>query len=140
MFIKLSYQVNMFKGLTFAWVAALMYFLENTSTGMWLYLFLHSTYGFLWLIKDFFFPDARLQLQGSFGSHLLLLAVLSAYWMIPVPLVLGYGIDNPSLARIVALLVLYLTGVTLMIGSDYQKNTTLLRKKGKTYHYLRSYK
>lgn len=130
MLMPIRYQVNFFKGCTLIWLIFLMYYFNNTSTGMYLYLFLHGTYGILWIIKDFWFPDERAQKPGSVGSHLVLFALLTAYWMIPVPLAMGYGVSSPSFLRIVALLVLYLSGIILMMGSDYQKYKTLQSKKG----------
>lgn len=63
-------------------------------------------------------------------SHMILLIVLISYWMIPLPLAAGYGITNPSRTRVVFLVILYATGIILMMGADYQKNTTLKKQKG----------
>lgn len=41
--------------------------------------------------------------------------------MIPVPLAAGYGVENPSWGRIGLLIGMYLLGLILMMGSDYQK-------------------
>lgn len=59
--------------------------------------------------------------MASLGSHLVLTAVLFCYWMIPVPLAIGWGIINPSLLRMVFIVGLYMLGLTLMMGADYQK-------------------
>lgn len=123
-------QVNFFKGSTFLWVLWLMNYFQNYSPAMWLYLFLHGTYGVCWLIKDFWFTDARLLQRGSVGSQCVLFALLASYWMIPLPLAAGYGIAQPSLARAALLVLLYASGVILMMGADYQKTSTLRRKKG----------
>ena len=64
---------------------------------MWWYLFMHGSYGLCWLIKDCFFPDGRGKNRAAVGSHLVLIVVLMAYWCIPVPLVMRYGMVNPSL-------------------------------------------
>jgi hypothetical protein len=97
---------------------------------MYLYLFLHGTYGICWLIKDLWFPDARLLQKGSIGSQCALFLLLCSYWMIPLPLAAGYGISNPSMNRTIFLVILYLSGVILMMGADYQKTVTLRKKKG----------
>lgn len=124
-------QVNFFKGTTFLWVWCLMHYFLNYSTSMYLYLFLHGSYGICWVIKDVWFPDARLMQKGSIGSQIVLCILLCSYWMIPVPLAAGYGITNPSIGRITFLVLLYLLGVFLMMGADYQKTTTLRMHKGK---------
>lgn len=102
---------------------------------MWVYLLLHGSYGLCWVTKDIWFPDARFMRKGSMGSHVLLFILLTLYWMIPVPLAAGYGISNPSTTRITFLICLYLIGMILMMGSDYQKTTTLHKRKGKTTIY-----
>jgi purine-cytosine permease-like protein len=122
--------IDIFKGLTFLWVIFLMNYFQNYTHSMWLYLFLNGSYGICWLIKDLKFPDAKVTKPASVGSHLILFFLLISYWMIPIPLAAGYGLTHPSPARVVFLVVLYLTGVFLMMGSDYQKNTRLLKKKG----------
>jgi hypothetical protein len=63
--------------------------------------------------------------MASLGSHLLLMAVLLCYWMIPMPLVVRWGVDNPSLLRMTFIACLYVIGLTLMMGADYQKYKTL---------------
>jgi hypothetical protein len=85
-------QLDFFKGTTFLWVLCLMHCFQNYSTSMYLYLFLHGTYGICWVIKDFSFPDARTMQKGSIGSQIVLSIILIAYWMIPLPLAAGYGI------------------------------------------------
>jgi hypothetical protein len=36
-----------------------MHVFQNYSLGMWLYLFLHGTYGICWVTKDWLFPDEK---------------------------------------------------------------------------------
>ncbi len=98
---------------------------------MYLYLALHGTYGFAWLAKDLTFPDSRFMANASIGSNILCFLFLCCYWMIPIPLAAGYGVSNPSNERIVFLVVLYIVGLILMLGSDYQKTMTLKQRKGK---------
>jgi hypothetical protein len=70
-----------------------MSYFQNYSTGMYLYLFLHGTYGICWVIKDIWFPDERVLQKASIGSNLVLFVLLLSYWMIPVPLAAGYGLN-----------------------------------------------
>lgn len=128
-------EVNFFKGTTFLWVWLLMHYFQNYSLSMWLYLLLHGSYGICWVVKDIWFPDARFMQKGSIGSQLVLFVLLALYWMIPVPLAAGYGITNPSTARIAFLIGIYLIGMVLMMGADYQKTTTLRKRKGKDTRY-----
>lgn len=128
--LPLRYVINLFKGFTFIWILSLMHFTGNKSAGMYLYLFLHGTYGLCWLTKDIIYPDATFKRSASVGSLIVLTLFLTGYWAIPIPLALGYGRNNPSLFRIISLVVLYVSGVILMMCSDYQKTIQLQKKKG----------
>lgn len=97
---------------------------------MHVYLFLHGSYGFAWIWKDIYFPDATFKHKGTLGSLILLSIFLALYWCIPIPLAAGYGVHNPPLIRIALVIVMYLGGLYLMLGSDYQKNIMLAQKKG----------
>lgn len=129
--MPLRYVINFFKGMTLFWVIFLMLYFRTFSTGMWVYLFLHGTYGFAWVWKDIYFPDTTFKQKGTLGSLVLLFTFLSLYWFIPVPLASGHGVHSPPLVRIILVVSMYLFGLYLMLGSDYQKNTTLAKKKGK---------
>ena len=98
-----------------------MYSSDNCSTGMVLYFFLHGSYGVFWVMKDIAFPDQKWDKPARVGSSLLAFLFLTLYWLIPVPMAAGYGINEPSFARIVFLISIYVTGLILMLGSDYQK-------------------
>lgn len=91
--MPMRYVINVFKGLTFLWVLFLMAYFNNYSTAMQLYLFLHGTYGIFWLFKDLYFPDASFKRMASFGSLVLLTLVLTLYWLMPVSIATGYGIQ-----------------------------------------------
>lgn len=128
--MPMRYPVNAFKALTGIWILFLMHYFQNYSTGMYLYLFLHGSYGLCWLLKDIFTPDATFLNKASIGSITLISILLSLYWVMPVTIASGYGIQEPSTARICLCLALYITGVILMMGSDVYKNRRLKVKKG----------
>jgi len=56
--IPIRYTVNFFKGATLLFIYLLMSHYNNYSTGIYLYAALHGSYGIIWLLKDFTFPDA----------------------------------------------------------------------------------
>ena len=60
---------------------------------MILYFFLHGTYGVFWVVKDITFPDFKFNVKAKLGSSILAFLFLVLYWLIPVPLAAGYGID-----------------------------------------------
>ena len=55
--IKAAHLANFFKATTFFYTLLLMHIYNNFSLGSYLYLSIHGSYGFLWLIKDLTFPD-----------------------------------------------------------------------------------
>ncbi|HEY9769471.1 MAG TPA: hypothetical protein V6C71_13410 [Coleofasciculaceae cyanobacterium] len=50
--MKVKHIINLHKGTTFIFVLGLMLAYQNFTLGPWVYLALHGTYGFLWLLKD----------------------------------------------------------------------------------------
>lgn len=128
--IPMRYPINAFKGLTAIWIYFLMFYFNNFSVSMWLYLALHGSYGMFWLAKDIFYPDATWKNKATFGSVISVSLVLTCYWTIPVTIAMGLGIQNPSTLRFWTCIGAYLVGVGLMMGSDIQKTKTLAVKKG----------
>lgn len=128
--LKIRHLANFFKGTTFLWVFMLMNYFESYIPAMFLYLLLHGSYGILWVIKDIWFPDELFNREASHVSLLAGTTLLASYWMIPVPLAAGYGVTYPSATRMISLMVMYLLGLILMLGSDYQKSVALSRRKG----------
>ena len=101
---------------------------------MKLYLFLHGTYGIFWLLKDLLYPDASFKQMASVGSLIVLTTALCLYWMMPVTIATGYGVQEPTNLRILFCVVTYIIGLILMLGSDIQKTATLAKKKGILIH------
>jgi hypothetical protein len=60
---------------------------------MWLYFFLHGSYGLAWLAKDLIFPDSRFMQPSALGSNFICFVFLCGYWLIPLPLAAGYGVS-----------------------------------------------
>ena len=90
------------------WVIYLMFYFKNFSTGMFVYLFLHGSYGIAWVWKDLCFPDESFKVKGTLGSLVVLSTFLSLYWCIPLPLAAGYGVSNPPLIRIILVIIIWL--------------------------------
>jgi hypothetical protein len=91
--MPMRYFINIFKGFTFIWILLLMWYFNNYSTSMKVYLFLHGTYGIFWLIKDILYPDSSFKQVASVGSLIVLITVLLLYWLIPVTIASGHGIQ-----------------------------------------------
>lgn len=136
---KLAWIINFQKMSTCVFLGALMYWYADTSaaatsTAAWIYLALHGTYGFVWLLKDLAFPDPgwqkRVTLLGGLNAFVM---VLGPYWLFGWLLISGnanadYPLHElPWFALCISLCVL---GCTLMIAADAQKYFTLRQKRG----------
>lgn len=128
--VPMRYFVNLFKGLTFVWILSLMWYFHNYSASMYLYLFLHGTYGIFWLFKDLTYPDESFKKMASLGSLILVNILLILYWMMPLLIASGQAIQEPTTRRITFCVISYLVGVFLMLGADIQKTATLSKRKG----------
>jgi hypothetical protein len=85
--MKAKYTINLHKGLTFFFVLGLMFFYQNFTLGAWVYLALHSTYGFLWLLKDQLFPDKQWEQFVSIPQSIFGFILVSLYWIAPFILI-----------------------------------------------------
>lgn len=62
---------------------------QNFKPESYLYLSLHGSYGWIWILKDCIFPDQSFQYYPTYGSAFLYFAVLGSYWAIPWLLISG---------------------------------------------------
>lgn len=126
--MKLKYPINLHKGSTAIFVLGLMYYYQNFSIGPWVYLALHGSYGFLWLLKDRMFPDKQWEQVVSVPYGIFVFLILGLYWIAPW-LLISQRIE-PRVEIISAAIVLNMFGVMLHYGSDAQKYFTLKYKSG----------
>ena len=91
--LSLRYIVDLYKGVTGLWVFFLMYYFNNYCSALWVYLFLHGSYGIFWVIKDIFFPDSSFLPKVTIGSVMIGNAFLIMYWSIPLSIAMGYGVQ-----------------------------------------------
>jgi len=131
--LKFAWVINVQKGGTLLFIAALMLVYRNFSTVIWVYLALHGTYGLCWLLKHAAFPDPswekRITLGGAFMS---VATVLGPYWLFPFLLisdVLGPR-PAPGLPLIAFCIGLHTLGVAIMLSADGQKFFTLRVRRG----------
>lgn len=126
--MKVKYFVNFHKATTFIFILGLMLAYQNFTLGPWIYLALHSTYGFLWLLKDRLYPDKQWEQEISLGISLIGLVAISLYWVAPFILISSYS--EPPLPLVAAAISLNIFGVFLHYGSDAQKYYTLKYRQG----------
>jgi protein-S-isoprenylcysteine O-methyltransferase Ste14 len=126
--IEIKYPINLHKGLTFAVVFSLMVIYNNYSTAAWIYLALHGSYGFMWLLKDRIYPDKQWEEEISIGMAIGIFILLGTYWIAPF-LLISSGIE--VVITIIALAVsINLFGTLLHFTSDAQKYFTLKYRPG----------
>lgn len=131
--VKMAWVINLHKLLTVFIIALFMILFNNYSTVAWVYLALHGTYSFCWLLKHVAFRDSRYETRVTIGGAVFFFLLLGTYWIAPYLLISdALGADRPApsnwfLAICIALFVL---GVTIMIASDCQKNFTLKFRQG----------
>lgn len=126
--MQLRYVINLHKGLTPLVVGGLMWIYGNGSVAAWVYLALHGTYGLLWLLKDWIYPDRQWQQPIGWGMAIAGWLVLALYWLAPFLLISsGVEVPPPMIASAIALNIL---GVFLHYVSDAQKYFTLRYHRG----------
>lgn len=126
--MKLKYAINLHKGTTAFVVLALMWFYNNYSLAAFVYLALHGSYGFLWLLKDRIYPDKQWEQQVPLWYALVAFLALCLYWA--PAFILIYNHAEPPGYIICIATTLNLIGGVLHFGSDAQKHFTLQYKRG----------
>ena len=131
--IKIAWVINLHKFLTPFVVALLMIRYHNYSTADWVYLALHGSYGFCWLLKHVVFPDPKWETRATFGGGAVVFMLLAAYWVAPYLLisdVLGTNRPTPSNGLIAFCIALFTVGLMIMVATDCQKRFTLRYRRG----------
>lgn len=126
--MKTKYFINLHKGTTFIFVLSLMLAYQNFTLGPWVYLALHGTYGFLWLLKDRLYRDQQWEQEISWQLGLVGFGIVSLYWV--APFILISSRVEPALPLVAAAIALNILGVFLHYVSDAQKYYTLKYKTG----------
>jgi len=133
--MKQKHFIDFHKGITFIYILMLINFysaFENTT--IWIYLGLHGTYGILWVLKSFIFPDKTWDQKTNFAYGLVILSGLSLYWISPWLIVSGYfnGGDMIVAPNWLISIVIFMfgLGVFLHFSSDMQKHTILKTNPG----------
>lgn len=126
--MKVKNAINLSKGLTFFFVLGLMLAYQNFTVGAWVYLSLHGTYGFLWLLKDRIFPDKRWEQEIPLLQGIFIFGIASLYWVAPFILISSGTV--PPLPLVAAAISINIFGVFLHYTSDAQKYYTLKYRPG----------
>ncbi len=131
--IKMAWAINMHKCMSAFFVAFLMIWFHNYSTAAWVYMALHGTYGFCWMMKHLAFRDPKWETKVTFGGAAAVFLLLATYWVAPYLLIsdlLGPDRPAPPGWLIAFCISLFAMGLTIMIASDCQKVYTLRYRQG----------
>jgi steroid 5-alpha reductase family enzyme len=130
MILKHKYFIDSHKCSTAPVVLAMMSHygaMENRTA--WVYLGLHGTYGFLWVLKSRTFGDKQWEKPTTPILALGTWLVLSSYWIAPW-MITARGIEAPAWLLGGAIAV-YALGVFFHFASDMQKHTALAARPGR---------
>ena len=130
--MKQKYFIDIHKGVTFFYILALIFIFNNDSnvnnTNIYIYLALHGTYGILWILKSYFFPDSQWESKCSLWYGLLIWLGLSLYWIAPY-IIISENIQSPNWC-IAMCISIYVLGIFFHFTSDMQKYIQLKYNPG----------
>jgi steroid 5-alpha reductase family enzyme len=126
--MKIKYAINLSKGLTCWVILGMMVLYQNFTIGAWVYLALHGTYGFLWLLKDLIYPDKQWEQEVSIIQGFFTFVLVCLYWIAPFILISSGTI--PPLPLVAIAISINILGVFLHFTSDAQKYFTLKYQPG----------
>jgi len=133
--MKQKHFIDIHKGLNSLFILFLMYYFDSwADIDAWIYLALHGTYGYLWILKSKIFPDKQWENKTSIGYGLVICASLSLYWISPYIIITGNHMIPFTIASspvyIFFCISLFILGVFLHFTSDMQKYISLKLNPG----------
>jgi len=127
--MRQKYFIDSHKGATAFFVLVLMAIYnqwENPTA--WIYLALHGTYGFLWVLKSLIFPDQAWEQKTGWGFDLVIWGSLSLYWVAPWML-MARAVHAPG-GYLALCASIFSFGIFFHFASDMQKHVSLQLKPG----------
>lgn len=127
--MRQKFFIDSHKGVTFLAVLGLMaWFNQWQNPTAWIYLALHGTYGWLWVLKSRLFPDQQWESEKGLWYGLYIWAGLSLYW-ISAFIITSRGVQAPP--WLLGLTVcIYTVGIFLHYVADMQKYIELKYNPG----------
>jgi len=122
--MKQRYILDSHKFLTpFVVLGLMAWFNQWHNLTAWLYLAMHGTYAYLWLIKSALFADKRWEKRDPYVNNVFMFLMLALYWIAPwIITSQDVQVSPPMVALCVAL---FTVGIFLHYTSDMQKHMTL---------------
>ena len=127
--MKQKFFIDTHKGATAIFVLILMaVYRQWDNPTAWVYLALHGTYGFLWVLKSRIFPDQAWEQKTSLGFGLVIWGSLSLYWIAPWML-MARAVQAPGWYLALCASI-FGFGVFSHFTSDMQKHISLQLRPG----------
>jgi len=133
--MKYKFYIDTHKGATFFYILSLIYYYNAFDNILaMVYLALHGSYGFFWVLKSKIFPDKTWEVKVPLYYGFVIWFGLSLYWIAPWIIISEKSYDVSMISNINMIIVssifLYAFGVFLHFSSDMQKFTQLKNKPG----------
>ncbi len=121
--------IDSHKAVTFLAVALMIaYFDQWDNPTAWVYLAMHGSYGFLWVLKSRLFPDKTWDQETNLWYGMYIWGGLTLYWIAPW-LITSLGVQVEPWYMSIAI-ILYIFGVFFHFTADMQKFVSLSIKPG----------
>ena len=118
--MKQKFYIDLHKGLTSIYVLSLIFFFSAwENTNIFIYLALHGSYGILWILKSYIYPDRQWESKCSILYGLFIWMGLSLYWISPY-IIITQNIQSPNWYLALCIMI-YIIGLFLHFTSDMQK-------------------
>ena len=118
--MKQKFYIDLHKGLTSIYVLSLIFcFSAWENTNIFIYLALHGSYGILWILKSYIYPDRQWESKCSIWYGLFIWMGLSLYWISPY-IIITQNIQSSNWYLALCIMI-YIIGLFLHFTSDMQK-------------------
>ncbi len=123
--MKLNFYISIHKLLSAPVILAMIIFYHQwDNPTAWVYLGLHGSYGVLWALKSWYFPDKNWEIRTSIAYGILVgWGSLTTYWVAPWLLCLR-GV-HASLWMVSLWIMMFTLGVFFHFSADMQKTIAL---------------
>ena len=133
--MKYKFYIDTHKGATFFYIFSLIYFYNAFDNILaMVYLAIHGSYGFFWVLKSRIFPDKTWEIKVPLYYGFVIWFGLSLYWVAPWIITSEYFYDISIISNMNTIIAvgifIYVFGVFLHFTSDMQKFTQLKHKPG----------
>ena len=127
--VKQKHIIDFAKGITWALVLYLIYlYNQQDNITAWIYLCLHGSYGIMWVLKSYIFPDKTWESKVGIPYAMLIFIGLILYWA-PAYIITSNSHQASNLIIVISIFI-FSIGVFYHFVSDMQKFIFLKNNSG----------